>query len=113
MFYRDLYTDGRDYYLQGPDRRVCADCRTIHDQSAGGSIGTDPPYGVDKILIDGALGRKSLCSRKVSQSTILCTGASYHKSMATVVRDTAYTCEILQLLRHRLKYRRNCGIRMI
>ena len=28
---------------------------------------------------------------------ILCTGASYHKSMATVVRDTAYTCEILQL----------------
>lgn len=55
------------------------------------------PYGVDKILIDGALGRKSLCSRKVSQSTILCTGASYHKSMATVVRDTAYTCEILQL----------------
>ena len=55
------------------------------------------PYGVDKILIDGALGRKSLCSRKVSQSTILCTGASYHKSMVTVVRDTAYTCEILQL----------------
>lgn len=55
------------------------------------------PYGVDKILIDGALGRKSLCSKKVSQSTILCTGASYHKSMNTVVRDTAYTCEILQL----------------
>lgn len=55
------------------------------------------PYGVDKILIDGALGRKSLCSKKVSQSTILCTGASYHKSMNTVVRDTAYTCQILQL----------------
>ena len=43
MFYRDLYTDGRDYYFPGPDRRVCADCRTIHDQSAGGSIGVDPP----------------------------------------------------------------------
>lgn len=55
------------------------------------------PYGVDKILIDGALGRKSLCSKKVSQSTILCTGASYHKSMDTVIRDTAYTCEILRL----------------
>ena len=55
------------------------------------------PYGVEKILIDGALGRKSLCSKKVSQSTILCTGASYHKDMRTVIRDTAYTCELLQL----------------
>lgn len=54
-------------------------------------------YGVDKILIDGALGRKSLCSKKVSQSTILCTGASYHKSMRQVVRDTAFVCELLQL----------------
>ena len=53
--------------------------------------------GVDKILIDGALGRKSLCSKKVSQSTILCTGASYHKSMRQVVRDTAFVCELLQL----------------
>lgn len=55
------------------------------------------PYGVEKILIDGALGRKSLCSKKVSQSTILCTGASYHKDMRTVIRDTAYTCELLRL----------------
>lgn len=54
-------------------------------------------YGVDKILIDGALGRKSLCSKKVSQSTILCTGASYHKNMRQVVRDTAFVCELLQL----------------
>ena len=97
MFYRDLYTDGRDYYLPGPDRRICADCRTIHDQSAGGSIGTDPPLlcGQDSDR-RGTWTKKSLF-QKVSQSTILCTGASYHKSMATVVRDTAYTCEILQL----------------
>lgn len=54
-------------------------------------------YGVDKILIDGALGRKSLCSKKVSQSTILCTGASYHKNMRQVVSDTAFVCELLQL----------------
>ena len=53
--------------------------------------------GSQKILIDGALGRKSLCSKKVSQSTILCTGASYHKDMRQVVRDTAYICELLQL----------------
>lgn len=53
--------------------------------------------GVEKILIDGALGRKSLCTKKVSDSTILCTGASYHKSMAKVVADTAYTCALLEL----------------
>lgn len=53
--------------------------------------------GVEKILIDGALGRKSLCSKKVSQSTILCTGASYHKDMEQVVRDTAFVCELLRL----------------
>lgn len=53
--------------------------------------------GVDKILIDGALGRKSLCSRKVSQSTILCSGASYHKDITQVVRDTAFICELLKL----------------
>lgn len=54
-------------------------------------------FGAEKMLVDGALGRKSLCSRKVSESTILCTGASYHKSMDRVVADTAYTCELLQL----------------
>lgn len=53
--------------------------------------------GVDKILIDGALGRKSLCTKKVSQSTILCTGASYHKDIRKVVADTAYICSLLEL----------------
>lgn len=53
--------------------------------------------GVEKILIDGALGRKSLCSKKVSQSTILCSGASYHKDIDQVVRDTAFICELLKL----------------
>ena len=53
--------------------------------------------GVEKILIDGALGRKSLCTRKVSESTILCTGASYHKDIRQVVRDTAFICELLKL----------------
>ncbi len=74
-------------------------------QLAGPSITTQLPalsdtfraFGARKVLIDGALGRKSLCSRKVSDSTILCTGASYHKDMETVVRDTAYTCTLLQL----------------
>lgn len=59
--------------------------------------GTFSDYAIDKILIDGALGRKSLCSKKVSESTILCTGASYHKDMNVVVRDTVFIEKLLQL----------------
>ncbi len=50
-----------------------------------------------RILIDGALERKSISTRKVSESTILCTGASYHKDMRKVVGDTAYICRTLML----------------
>ena len=53
--------------------------------------------GADKVLIDGALSRKSLCGRHVSEATILCTGASYHKNLQKVVEDTAYYCRILTL----------------
>ena len=53
--------------------------------------------GADLVLIDGALSRKTLCSRKVTEATILCTGASYNKSMDTVIEDTAYYCRILTL----------------
>lgn len=53
--------------------------------------------GAQRVLFDGALSRKSLCSRKVSDATILCTGASYHKNIPTVVSDTAYQCRILTL----------------
>lgn len=56
-------------------------------------------YQVEKILIDGAISRKSLCSRRVAEAVILCTGASYHKDMRTVVADTAYISELLQLKR--------------
>ena len=53
--------------------------------------------GADLVLIDGALSRKSLCSRQVTEATILCTGASYHKNIHTVVEDTAYQCRVLTL----------------
>lgn len=53
--------------------------------------------GAELVLIDGALSRKSLCSRSVTEATVLCTGASYHKSLRTVVEDTAYQCRILTL----------------
>ena len=53
--------------------------------------------GADLVLIDGALSRKTLCSRRVTEATILCTGASYNKNMDTVVEDTCYHCQILTL----------------
>ena len=53
--------------------------------------------GADLVLIDGALSRKSLCSRQVTEATVLCTGASYHRNIHTVVEDTAYQCRILTL----------------
>ena len=48
-------------------------------------------------MIDGALSRKTLCSRRVTEATILCTGASYNKNIDTVIEDTAYNCQILTL----------------
>lgn len=54
-------------------------------------------FGADKVLIDGALSRKTLCSRSVTEATILCTGASYHKNLDTVVNDTAFQCQLLTL----------------
>lgn len=53
--------------------------------------------GVDKVMIDGAISRKSLCSTKVAESVILSTGASLHKSMDEVVRETQYVATILDL----------------
>jgi len=52
-------------------------------------------FGAERVLIDGAISRKTLCSRKVTEATILCTGASYNKDIHTVVAHTAYFCEIL------------------
>lgn len=56
-------------------------------------------YPIEKILIDGAISRKSLCSRRVADAAILCTGASYHMNMQTVITDTAYISTIMQLER--------------
>ena len=53
--------------------------------------------GAEKVLLDGALSRKSLCGRHVSEATILCSGASYHKNIHTVVADTTHHCRILTL----------------
>lgn len=54
-------------------------------------------FGAHRILIDGAISRKTLCSKSVTEATVLCTGASYHKDIQIVVAHTAYFCEILSL----------------
>ncbi len=53
--------------------------------------------GADRVIIDGAVSRKSLCAPAVADGTILCTGASYSKSMIAVAEDTAFAAELLTL----------------
>jgi len=52
-------------------------------------------FGADRIFIDGAVGRKSLCSRSLANASILCTGASYNKSLDETIADTAFVCNLL------------------
>lgn len=53
--------------------------------------------GAQRVLIDGAIHRKSLAAPAVSEAAILCAGASYHPDMETVVADTAYVCRLFML----------------
>lgn len=55
--------------------------------------------GARRILIDGAISRKTLGAPTVCEATILCTGASYHPDMQTVIEDTAHACRVLTLPR--------------
>jgi hypothetical protein len=54
-------------------------------------------FGAAQVIIDGALGRKSLGARAVADGVILCTGASYDRRMEKVVRDTANAFRIMNL----------------
>ncbi len=54
-------------------------------------------YNVNKILIDGALFRKSIASFNIADAAILSTGASYNKSIHKVVDDTLLLLEELIL----------------
>lgn len=53
--------------------------------------------GADRVLIDGAVHRKSPAAPMVSEATILCAGASQGPDMEAVVRDTAHACRVLTL----------------
>ena len=48
--------------------------------------------GAQRVLIDGAAGRKSLAGAGVEGVALLCTGASLERDMDLVVAETAHTC---------------------
>ncbi|MCL2188772.1 MAG: hypothetical protein FWC16_07260 [Defluviitaleaceae bacterium] len=51
----------------------------------------------DKILVDGAISRKSSASPAVTDATILCTGASVSRSMQKTITETKHAVEMLSL----------------
>ena len=52
---------------------------------------------VDKIIVDGAIDRKTLANPGVTEATVLCTGASYSKSMQKTIEDTRHTVSMFML----------------
>ncbi len=53
--------------------------------------------GAEKVLIDGALFRRSLCAPEVAEGVILSTGASYGPDMERTAADTAFVAQLLTL----------------
>lgn len=54
-------------------------------------------FGAQKVLIDGALFRRSLCAPEAAEGVILSTGASCGPDMARTGLDTAFVAELLTL----------------
>ena len=54
-------------------------------------------FGAARVIIDGALSRKSLAMPAVSAGTILSSGASYSRDMQKTVGDTAYAALLMEL----------------
>lgn len=54
-------------------------------------------HGADRVVVDGAMDRKTFGSPAICDAVILCSGASASSDMETVVRNTAYACELLTL----------------
>ena len=51
----------------------------------------------DKVIVDGAINRKSLASPDVTDATVLCTGAGLNRSMNTVIEETHHAVQMLML----------------
>lgn len=56
--------------------------------------------GADIGLIDGALDRKTTAAPEITEATILAAGASFNRSMETVVRETAHIARLFKLPLH-------------
>ncbi len=54
-------------------------------------------FGAEKVLIDGALFRRSLCAPEAAEGVILSTGASYGPDMEKTAADTAFVAQLLTL----------------
>jgi len=53
--------------------------------------------GLDLVIIDGALSRMSLASPAVSQCMILATGAAYSTNMTTLVQQTKFIVDLINI----------------
>jgi hypothetical protein len=54
-------------------------------------------FGCEKIIVDGALSRKTTASPSVTEAAILATGASLNRSMSKVVEKTANAVSLLSI----------------
>ena len=54
-------------------------------------------FGIDLILIDGALSRLSTASPAVSEAMVLSTGAAYSANIRELVNKTAFVVELIRL----------------
>ena len=54
-------------------------------------------FGIDLILIDGALSRLSTASPAVSEAMVLSTGAAFSANIRDLVNRTAYAVELIRL----------------
>lgn len=53
-------------------------------------------FGADRVLIDGAAGRRSLASTSTTGTAILCVGASMEGGIAEIVAETSHICTLFQ-----------------
>ena len=54
-------------------------------------------FGAEKVLIDGALFRRSLCAPEAAEGVILSTGASFGPDRDRTVAETAFVAELFTL----------------
>ena len=76
--------------------------------------------GAEKIIIDGAVGRRTLCTRSLTEGTILCTGASCGAGMDAVISETKHVVRMLNLpalkdtaMREAISEQKKCGAKIL